>query len=751
MGNSNSTNIKYDLKVIFYGNTPRSIIRDIEQNDEYTLVQNEYYFLNKYKWYMYLKLNNQPISSIDNIDFIIKNKVPSNPPITFKKNVVLSFVSTTESMNLLQHYQKEFFINNNIEDDLPYFVLHSPNLHNNRELWDVNIIINEEKEVINIAVVNQKFQMYQTDYFYEDFLKCTIFRNYNSLKDIYERLKSMIERNEYIINVNPNTEKLEIYFRINPRTNDNNNENLINDNDEIFNSASTVNSEEFLEDKYSKKLSVSKGSLKKFLKLKKDKKSHTKIIADNYDAMLIVEQNIFIHVSIIDLLENPRTVGNVLLDAANYYNYLPLMIDENKTSYNSFNIMLVGKSQSGKSILMNKITGKNITHSAQGIFRTEDIFMREILNGKINLYDTCGASASYKPDKIFSKLKEKIEVLSKNGEKIDLLLIVIKRGDMPDENIFKDLIIKLIQLNLNYLIVINYHDRIINSIRTLIRESFLEYGCEIHDSNIVDVNILRDITPLYIKIFEKFSSSRITSTTFRNENLNNINNLSRYSERHHLLLYRDISYDNIYKRKNWEAEKLYTKYLYSIIGTNFIPFAGILLPFYFTLRLISGLHNIYLGSPLFDANFFNMFKNLRNINNRERINLLKALSVKTGLKLFLKLGVGIGIKVAIKLSFEVLIVFPAIGTAVSGIIGNFIDIPTFKKDYEISKEEFLEILKSRSNNILNKIVGDYNDAINYFGRRADIDINNNDYQIPIGEQVFNIINDEIIHLLDLNE
>ena len=60
--------------------------------------------------------------------------------------------------------------------------------------------------------------------------------------------------------------------------------------------------------------------------------------------MLIVEQNIFMHVSIINLLENTRTLGNVLLDAANYYNYLPLIIDENKTSYNSFNIMLVGKS-----------------------------------------------------------------------------------------------------------------------------------------------------------------------------------------------------------------------------------------------------------------------------------------------------------------------------------------------------------------------------------------------------------------------
>ena len=87
---------------------------------------------------------------------------------------------------------------------------------------------------------------------------------------------------------------------------------------------------------------------------------------------------------------------------------------------------------------------------------------------------------------------------------------------MPDRIIFQDLIIKLIQLNLNYLIVINYHERVINSIRRLIIASFLENGYQIDDSNIVDVNILRDITPLYHKIFNKFKNSRITSLTFQN-------------------------------------------------------------------------------------------------------------------------------------------------------------------------------------------------------------------------------------------
>ena len=74
---------------------------------------------------------------------------------------------------------------------------------------------------------------------------------------------------------------------------------------------------------------------------KKIQKSHIKILADDYDCILIVEQNIFIHVSIINLLEDERTVVNALLDAANYNNYLPLNIDENKTCYNSFSSIKV--------------------------------------------------------------------------------------------------------------------------------------------------------------------------------------------------------------------------------------------------------------------------------------------------------------------------------------------------------------------------------------------------------------------------
>ena len=122
------------------------------------------------------------------------------------------------------------------------------------------------------------------------------------------------------------------------------------------------------------------------------------------------------------------------------------------------------------------------------------------MNGKINLYDTCGASSNNIPKKLYEDLKLKLDKLNENGEKIDLLLIVIKRADIPSEDIFKNLIIKLIQLNLNFIIVINYHDRVINSIRNLIRDSFLRYGYPVNDSDIVDINILKDITPLYKKI-----------------------------------------------------------------------------------------------------------------------------------------------------------------------------------------------------------------------------------------------------------
>ena len=104
-----------------------------------------------------------------------------------------------------------------------------------------------------------------------------------------------------------------------------------------------------------------------------------------------------------------------------------LIYMKNRESYNSFNIILVGKTQSGKSTLINKIAGKNITRSSQGSLRTEDIFVRDIYNKKINLYDTCGVSYVFKPKDIFTKLQKKIELLKDNGEKMDLLLIVIKK------------------------------------------------------------------------------------------------------------------------------------------------------------------------------------------------------------------------------------------------------------------------------------------------------------------------------------
>ena len=746
MGNNTFGKIKYDLKVIFYGNIPREVKRNIENNTEMRLINNDYYFFEKYKWYLYLRLNNHEIINVNDIQFIIKNKLPStvNPPKFFKKNVIICFVSTLDAINLIQHYQKEFFKNNNIEDDTPYFIFNKRNL--NRIIpnhWNIKILIDEDREIINIMGVNHLLQIYQTDFFYEDFMKCRIFRSYNDLREIYERLNQIIERNEYILNINDNTEKLEITFNINDRPD--NDELLSNSNNAINESISTDGSNEDIEKIDSKKYLIFKQ------KIKRTQKNNVKIIADDYDAILIVEQNIFMHISIIDLEANERAIFNSLLDAADYYNYLPLLIDEDKTSYNSFNVMSVGKTQSGKSVLMNKMAGKNITNSNQGTLRTEDIFMRDICNGIINLYDTCGASNYFLPKDIYLRLKNKIELLNNNGEKIDLLLIVIKKGDIPDKYIFQDLIIKLIQLNLNYLIVINYHERAINSIRRIVIESFLENGCQIDDSNIVDVNILRDITPLYQKIFEKFKNSRITSLTFQNQNLSNINNLATYSQNHHLLLYRDISFDNIVKRKNWEAEKLFTKYLILMIGSNFVPLANLILPFIQTLKLISGLHNIYLGYPLFNEYFFNLWNNIKSLDKEKIKRFLSDLSVKTGFKFFIKLGVGLGIKTVIKISGTILVIFPLVGLLIEGIIGNIIDIPSYKKDYEEAKAEFLNTIKSRPNDTLKKIVNDYNDAINYFGKRGDSNINKNDYIIPIEERNNLNLDDEIIQLFNLNE
>ena len=733
MGNRSSY-IKYDLRIIFYGNTPREIVQRITENNEISNINNEYFFYQKYKWYMFFRIMNRDISSINDIENIINNKMPNRGRIIFKKNVIVCSVRLLEAINIIQNYQKKFFKNNNIEDNMPYFIFNKNNLDgNNQHLWDLKILLNEEK--INISAINQNLQIYQTDFYYEDFLKCKIFRNFNNIEEIHKKLEKLIERNEYAIKINNNTEKLEIIFHINKRPN---NEEMIHFNEEELNDYST--SEDEKEEKHNKKES------KKCQKNKKFQKRNIKILSDDYDSILIIEQNIFIHISIIDLLEDERTLFNALLDAANYYNYLPLNINENKTCYNSFNIMLIGKSQSGKSILMNKIAGKNITHSAQGSLRTEDIFMREIYNGKINLYDTCGTNSDgFLPSTVYKKVKEKIDLLNNNGEKIDLLLIVIKKGEIPDRLVFRDLIVKLIRLNLTYLIVVNHFQRVENSSKEIIKNLFLENEYEVDDSNIVEVDILKDITPLFAKIFKKFRKSRITSEVFADENLINISNLSRYS--HNLLLYRGISFDNIFKRKNWEADKLYTKYLISIIGTNFIPFANIILPLIITLKAISDLHNLYLGQPIFNLSFFTNLRRIRYINKTNLKRLLLSLAAKTGLRIFLKLGPKLGKKITIKIVSSFFNIFPLVGDLINGVIGNIIDIPTFHIDFKEAKNEFLEILKSRPNIVIRRIVQDYNDAINYFGKRANININQNLYIIP-GDEIYNNNINNIIEGLD---
>ena len=130
----------------------------------------------------------------------------------------MCFSQPPEAINLLQHFQKEFFLNNNVEDYNPYFIFHEQYLNENNQnqnLWDIQILFNEEKEIINISVINQNLQLYQTDFYYEDFLRCKIFRNFNNLEEIYNKLQQLKTNNEYEIKINDNTEKLEITFHIN--------------------------------------------------------------------------------------------------------------------------------------------------------------------------------------------------------------------------------------------------------------------------------------------------------------------------------------------------------------------------------------------------------------------------------------------------------------------------------------------------------------------------------------------------------
>lgn len=99
---------------------------------------------------------------------------------------------------------------------MPYFIFNKYSLNgNNQHLWDLKILLNEEKEVINISAINQNLQIYQTDFFYEDFLRCTIFRNFNNISKIYAKLEQLKIRNECVIKINNNTGKLEITFHIN--------------------------------------------------------------------------------------------------------------------------------------------------------------------------------------------------------------------------------------------------------------------------------------------------------------------------------------------------------------------------------------------------------------------------------------------------------------------------------------------------------------------------------------------------------
>lgn len=92
-----------------------------------------------------------------------------------------------------------------------------------------------------------------------------------------------------------------------------------------------------------------------------------------------------------------------------------------------------------------------------------------------------------------------------------------------------------------------------------------------------------------------------------------------------------------------------------------------------------------------------------------------------------------------------------VGNAIEGIIGNLLDVPEFRKNYKMVKDEYMEMLKSRISSILKKIVRDCNDAINYFGKRADIDIDQHNYELPIEEEENNsFLNEELIELLNLD-
>ena len=719
MGNNNP--IEYNLRVIFYGNIPVEISNRINNNhNNITHVINEYdyyiYKLNKlYYWYIYLTPINSDINTIEN--YLVRHPFEKNNSPS-KKNVVLCFVNLTEAMNLLQDYQIKFSKGIKKEERIPYFVFNQQNLGiNNRPLWKITIEYIEVYDKISISVVNEKLQIYQTDFTYDDFSKCRIFRNFNDLEEIYIKLNELKNRNRYRLKINPNTEKLEMIFNINPQE---------NEDDQGNYNYFDKESEDEIDDECNNIKSI---KTKKPTKLKE--RTYQRVFGNNYDAQLIIEQNVFIHVLLTDLLENERSIINVLFDATNYFYYLPLKIDPNKVCYTSFNMMLVGKTGSGKSLLMNKIAGKNITHSCEGSLRTKDIFMQEICNGKINMYDTCGPGGEFETEKIYSNIEEKLRLLNKNGEKIDLLLIVIKNNEQLDDKVLEEFFIKLIQKNIEYLIVINCERRIEDAIqmKSILVERFMEFSCQIDESKMLVMNIKKDITPLFRKIFETFRSNRITINNLEVNHLYRISNLSNYSQINNLLLYKNITYEMIFKRKNWEAQKYFIIYLLTTIGTELIPIGNLVLPQIINLKFLSHLYRIYFGVPLFSQTFLNNPR-LRHIRNRTLIRNISSFLTKLGLRSVAIIIIKSGEKIAIKATFDFLILIPGLGYILDVIIGNSIDIPSLTISYRRAKEEFLKILMNNPNDCVKRIIQNYNDAINFFGRRANIRINNDYFNIP---------------------
>jgi len=272
MGNE-SSNIKYDLRIIFYGNTSQEIIQIITANNEISNINNEYFLYPRYNWYMFFRTENRNISSINDIDNIINNRMPNRNRRIFKKNVIVCSVRLLEAIKILQNYQKRFFENNNIEDNMPYFIFDECSLNgNNQDYWDLKILFNEEKEVINISAINQNLLLYQTDFLFEDFLRCKIFRNFNNLREIYRKLEQLKERNEYIISINENTEKLEITFHINERPD--NEENRIDFNEEELNYLNSTFENENEKKKQKKKKNIT--PLKRAKKIKDSEKRQKK-------------------------------------------------------------------------------------------------------------------------------------------------------------------------------------------------------------------------------------------------------------------------------------------------------------------------------------------------------------------------------------------------------------------------------------------------------------------------------------------